>query len=90
MLIENADFSRYALQTVYLPNPQIAKFIDEEVLERYTHVGGVRIEDDILITKHGHENLTMTPKGKEMLDIVRDGAGCHHGIECRFRLDAGR
>lgn len=83
-------FSRYALQTVYLPNPQIAKFIDEEVLERYTHVGGVRIEDDILITKHGHENLTMTPKGKEMLDIVRDGAGCHHGIECRFRLDAGR
>ncbi len=54
------------------------------------HVGGVRIEDDILITRHGYENLTLTPKGKEMLDIIRDGAECHHGFECRFRLDAGQ
>ena len=75
---------------MYLPNPEIASFIDEEVLKRYLHVGGVRIEDDILITKDGYENLTLTPKGKEMLDIIRDGAECHHGIECRFRLDAKR
>lgn len=84
------SFSRYALETVYLPNPEVSKFIDEEVLERYMHVGGVRIEDDILITKHGYENLTLTPKGKEMLDIIRDGAECHHGNGCPFSMDAVR
>ena len=54
------------------------------------HVGGVRIEDDILIIKYGYENLTTTPKSKEMLDIIQDGAKCHHGIECRFNLDGVR
>lgn len=33
-------------------------------------VGGVRIEDDILITRSGYENLTTAPKGKEMLKIL--------------------
>ena len=34
-------------------------------------VGGVRIEDDILITSKGYENLTMAPKGDAMLSIIR-------------------
>lgn len=78
-----ADFNRWALKALYLPNPTFAKFIDEEVLARYMHVGGVRIEDDILITKDGYENLTMTPKGKEALKIIREGANCEHGTSCR-------
>ena len=57
---------------MYLPNPEISKFIDEEVLERYMHVGGVRIEDDLLITEHGYENLMLIPKGKEMLDTAQN------------------
>ena len=73
---------------MYLPNPEISKFIDEEVLERYMHVGGIRIEDDILITERGYENLTLIPKGKEMLDVIRHGAECHHGMDCQFRLDS--
>ncbi len=80
------DFNRYALTKLYLPNPQISKYIDQEKLQRYMHVGGVRIEDDILITKDGYENLTMTPKGKEMLKIIRDGAKCKHSEECRLGL----
>ena len=59
-----ADFSRYALERVYPANPEISQFIVVEVLQRYMHVGGVRIEDDILITKHKYENLTLTPKGE--------------------------
>jgi len=31
--------------------------IDEEVLKRYWEVGGVRIEDDILVKEGGFENL---------------------------------
>jgi Xaa-Pro aminopeptidase len=34
-------------------------------------VGGVRIEDDILVTADGYENLTKAPRGEEMLRIIR-------------------
>jgi hypothetical protein len=37
-------------------------------------VGGVRIEDDILITSESYENLTTAPKGDEMLEIIRTGS----------------
>ena len=66
-------FSVYALQHFYLPSPIHSKFINLEVLERYLPVGGVRIEDDILITANGYENLTTAPKGAAMLDIIRQG-----------------
>ncbi|KAJ3481912.1 hypothetical protein NLG97_g7701 [Lecanicillium saksenae] len=45
----------------YLKDPVHSKFIDEEVLNKYWDVGGVRIEDDILVTETGHENLTNLP-----------------------------
>ncbi|KAK3168300.1 hypothetical protein OEA41_004747 [Lepraria neglecta] len=80
-------FNEFALKKLYLKDPHFAKYIDEKVLERYMHVGGVRIEDDILITKDGYENLTLAPKGKEMLDVIRDGAKCTHGEGCSFRAN---
>ncbi|KAJ6031889.1 hypothetical protein N7540_002621 [Penicillium herquei] len=49
-----------------------AKYIDFEVAAQYVHIGGVRIEDDILVTASGYENLTTAPKGDEMLAIIRE------------------
>lgn len=49
----------------------LAKYIDFEVANKYVHIGGVRIEDDILVTANGYENLTTAPKGEEMLAIIR-------------------
>jgi hypothetical protein len=63
-------FSKYALSTVYLPDPIHSKYINQAVVSRYLPVGGVRIEDDILITKDGYENLTTAPKGQAMLDEI--------------------
>ncbi|KAF1844247.1 uncharacterized protein K460DRAFT_397380 [Cucurbitaria berberidis CBS 394.84] len=66
-------FSVYALQHFYLPSPVHSKYINAEVVQHYLPVGGVRIEDDILITHKGYENLTAAPKGDAMLDIIRSG-----------------
>jgi len=68
-------FSRYGLRHIYLRSPKILKFVNMAIVERYLPVGGVRIEDDIVITADGYQNLTTAPKGEEMLKIIRDGAG---------------
>jgi Xaa-Pro aminopeptidase len=67
-------FSLYALETLYLPSPVHSKYINRDVLARFIPVGGVRIEDDILITRFGYENLTTAPKGEEMLEIIKSQA----------------
>lgn len=66
-------FNRYALSAVYFPDPDHSKYINREVLLRYLPVGGVRIEDDILVTDDGYENLTTAPKGEEMLRLMQGG-----------------
>ena len=47
--------------------------IERKVLDKYWAVGGVRIEDDLLITADGYENLTTAPKGEAALKIIREG-----------------
>jgi Xaa-Pro dipeptidase len=48
-----------------------ARYIDFDIADKYVPIGGVRIEDDILVTSNGYENLTTAPKGEEMLAIIR-------------------
>ncbi|KAJ5084292.1 hypothetical protein NUU61_008871 [Penicillium alfredii] len=53
-----------------LKSPERAKYIDADVLKRYWSVGGVRIEDNIHITKDGYENLTTAPKAIEEVESL--------------------
>ena len=64
-------FSDFALSKVYLRDPAHLKYINTEVLSKYMPIGGVRIEDDVLVTKKGYANLTTAPKGDEALKIIR-------------------
>jgi hypothetical protein len=64
-------FSPYALSMFYLPSPVHSKYINLPVVTRYLPVGGVRIEDNLLITSKSYENLTTAPKGEAMLEIIR-------------------
>jgi Xaa-Pro dipeptidase len=41
-------FNEFGLQ-FYLNDSKKSKYIDEKVLKKYMPVGGVRIEDDILV-----------------------------------------
>ncbi|OAA68129.1 peptidase [Niveomyces insectorum RCEF 264] len=63
-------FCRPYIEAFFLAEPAHARFINEAVLEKYYDVGGVRIEDDLLVTEDGNENLTTAPKGEEALRII--------------------
>ncbi|KII91477.1 hypothetical protein PLICRDRAFT_38236 [Plicaturopsis crispa FD-325 SS-3] len=49
-------------------------FIDRAVLARYESVGGVRIEDVVLITSDGYENLTTVGSATEWVEGVCSGS----------------
>jgi Xaa-Pro dipeptidase len=59
---------------LFLREPRYAQYINKPLLEKYYPVGGVRIEDDILITADGYENLTTAAKGDEALRIINEEA----------------
>lgn len=63
-------FCRSYIESFFLVDPVHAKYIDKDVLEKYYDVGGVRIEDCLLVTEEGHDNLTTAPKGDEALRII--------------------
>lgn len=66
----NPEQIEYALQTPYK-----AQYLDEPTLKRYMSVGGVRIEDVVLMTPDGTvDNITTAPKDlKEVEQLVQLG-----------------
>ena len=68
--MSNSYFCREYSESYFLKSSPHSKYINKELLERYYPVGGVRIEDCILVTDDGHENLTLAPKAKEAMKIM--------------------
>ncbi|OWB81829.1 hypothetical protein B5S33_g448 [[Candida] boidinii] len=55
-------------------NEKQSSHINWDVVEKYMYIGGVRIEDDILVTEDGYENLTgITSDPDEVAKIVKSG-----------------
>ncbi|KAI7859918.1 peptidase M24, structural domain-containing protein [Circinella umbellata] len=50
--------------------PSLSKYFNIERIEQYLPVGGVRIEDTVLITEIGIDNLTIAPKTVKDIEAV--------------------
>jgi len=66
----NAAFLKQALD-----DPKMAPYLDAETLARYLPVGGVRIEDDVVITDDGVINLTDVPRTVDEIEAHMRGEG---------------
>jgi len=53
-----------------LKDPVHSAYINSEVLNTYWEVGGVRIEDNLLITKDGFQNLTTAVKEVDEMEKI--------------------
>ncbi|KAI2612475.1 metallopeptidase family M24-domain-containing protein [Hypoxylon fragiforme] len=63
-------FCRPYIEAYFLRREEHARYMDAAALERFWAVGGVRVEDCVLVTESGHENLTTAPKGAELLRLM--------------------
>ncbi|XP_063221141.1 xaa-Pro dipeptidase isoform X2 [Bacillus rossius redtenbacheri] len=53
-----------------LASPELSEFLVPAEIQRFRKFGGVRIEDDILVTADGAENLTKVPRTVEDIENV--------------------
>lgn len=67
-------FNPFLIEEFLIKYPKRKEVVNEEIMEKYMYVGGVRIEDDVLVTADGCENLTgITSDPEEIERIVCDG-----------------
>lgn len=60
-----------------MADPATAKFFVKEKIEAFKNFGGVRLEDDVLITEDGHELLDDLPRTVEEVEAWMAGKDYH-------------
>ncbi|KAI2470615.1 hypothetical protein F4781DRAFT_421198 [Annulohypoxylon bovei var. microspora] len=63
-------FCKPYIEAYFLRREEHARYIDPAVLDRYWAVGGVRVEDCVLVTEAACDVLTTAPKGNELLRMM--------------------
>lgn len=67
-------FNPFLIKELLDKHPERLEVVNKDVMEKYLYIGGVRIEDNILITSDGYENLTtITSDPDEIEKIVSEG-----------------
>ena len=62
-----------ALLKPALENADQAKYLNADKVEKLMNFGGIRIEDNLVITEEGYENLTDVPKEIKDIEEVMNG-----------------
>lgn len=62
-----------ALLDTAMNNPETSKYLNVEILQRFRGTGGVRLEDVVVVTEEGVENLTTCPRTVEEVESVLAG-----------------
>ena len=64
MIVINVIYLYFSIQLLdrALADPQLSVFLNREVVDKYRGFGGVRIEDDIIVTENGVELMTDVPR----------------------------
>ena len=65
-------FNDYSLDRAY-KDPALSKFLVKDAIDRFRGFGGVRIEDDVIVTRDGVENMTCCPRLPEEVEAVMAG-----------------
>ena len=67
-------FNPFLIEELLDKFPERKEVVDHEVMDKYLYIGGVRIEDDVLVTKDGYDCLSkVTSDPDEIEKIVSDG-----------------
>ncbi|KAI9472136.1 MAG: peptidase M24, structural domain-containing protein [Benjaminiella poitrasii] len=70
LTVEPGLYFNDTMLSIWTEFPGYQSYFDLNVLARYRDVGGVRIEDTIVVTEDGHENLTLVPKSIEAIEAL--------------------
>jgi Xaa-Pro dipeptidase len=62
LTVEPGLYFNDAMLDIWIHYPEYGKYFDLTTLAKYREIGGVRVEDTIVITEDGYENLTVAPK----------------------------
>ncbi|GAB1609417.1 xaa-Pro dipeptidase-like isoform X1 [Argonauta hians] len=68
LTIEPGIYFNNVLLDNALADPNQAKFLVPSVIDEYRNSGGVRIEDDIIVTENGAEMMTQVPRTVEEIE----------------------
>ncbi|SCU81036.1 LANO_0B01816g1_1 [Lachancea nothofagi CBS 11611] len=67
-------FNPFLIKEYLEKHPERLEVVNQNTMQKYMYVGGVRIEDDILVTNEGFDNLTgITSDPDEIEKIVSEG-----------------